>query len=64
MRLEFITGSGSVPRSKEINAAVGNSRRGATWTDVAIDCLGILSVGMVVILQARWLSSAVGTARF
>jgi hypothetical protein len=38
--------------------------RGGTWIDVAIDCLGILSVGMVVLLRARRLSSAVGTAMF
>jgi hypothetical protein len=38
--------------------------RGGTWTDVGIDCLGILSVGMIVLLRARRRTSPVETAGF
>jgi hypothetical protein len=38
--------------------------RGGTWTDVSIDCLGILLVGVVVLFRARPLSSALESAGF
>jgi VanZ like family len=38
--------------------------RGGTWTDVGIDCIGILSVCMVALIRSRRRSSAMLTTTF
>ena len=38
--------------------------RGGTWTDVGIDCIGILSVGMVALIRSSRRSSVIRTTTF
>jgi VanZ like family len=38
--------------------------RGGTWIDVGIDCIGILSVGMVALIRSSRRSSAIRTTTF
>jgi VanZ like family len=38
--------------------------RGGTWTDVGIDCIGILCVGMVALIRSSRRSSVIRTTTF